>query len=1031
MPNFNIHWKGYPHHRLPRIRVVSARRNSVQSRSLPTSRQNSRIHSKIKNEKENKKQPFKIQFRRRRVRGSRASSSVVRTRRRASLRARHNIQVFGWDTPGAELASKVTTEETGPGYRTPSPRSRSGATLRPEPQDNSIIPSTDGTASSVARRPNLPKKKSENAYSLRHIAKVPVYWTADHPSKRENSAFNPDRLYSAQRAEPLQAASNRISSHRPTEGSRTYDTRIDPLSPIASQRRRTSVRPQIKHNTFRKAATQVSPTRKDTGLGSPEFWEAVRDYSQQSKARGKSTPSLKSVVQSLLSETASRSPSQRKVLARFTKGIELYLQVAKGHPSQSLVSSISSRSVSAYTIEELKPYRSEFQSAGLAVTSAEQKGMAKLQKGLTPPPTPPKDDNHEKNRMLPMKKNNDSQKSAQKGKLPSYASGSTGTTVLGWTPPHEKTYGRQPPMVQSKRPSASTDNTVIGFTPPHEMYASPPRPARDAPAPPQAATKKSLPWLRRPDISPDPSPTKKVSVASVKPEQHRPSTPLGGWESMPIRSKSSCVDMGTQTVGFGTGVSRRDTIHDDQIENEPDIDRAPVPSSRSTTFPLKSNNCKGDCVQPPVEPLPSAPQQRSSRPSRVIWKGVDQETQAIIEAEPQDKPEPVSFPQQPSFQSNVVPGERTRTFSVATSPTKRIRPYQPPPTFRSPNKSIDEGISKWVPNNDSPHEPAFVPTEPRSLASPHRHSPPPLCTQCTGPLNPEPESKLEQVPKSDMQPSTHACTARSSTQYCLTPERKRKQSKAEQNPGDTNKSYHSPERKRTQSKAELAIEEYTKQEPMADPMKRPSLLGLKPKLVKPDHPRHFHCYSTVSRPKTLPQMPKIPVNVSVPIPTLTSTVSNDSCSLKSSEVNDKQVFKGLHIATAAACDEDVDKWIEEITGASARKFLSKLSAFDGLGVNTLAGVARRAAKQRREKLNVWEAVREQRVAKQDQMPICKVEDFVEVEYMVGDQDVRLRSECSETSGSGTNCGDDEYVVYDQGVRKERVDLTTSMLKRRE
>ncbi|KAH9210714.1 hypothetical protein DL95DRAFT_393219 [Leptodontidium sp. 2 PMI_412] len=573
-------------------------------------------------------------------------------------------------------------------------------------------------------------------------------------------------------------------------------------------------------------------------------------------------------------------------------------------------------------------------------------------------------------------------------------------------------------------------------------------------------------------------------------------------ESKPIRPQSSYVDMGTQTLELSPVASRQDTVHDDQIGNDPEIDRAPVPSSRSKTFPLRTNNCKGDCVQPAMEPLPSDPQQRSSQPPKVMWKGVDQEIQATdMEAEPQDALDSTGAQRQPSFQSDAVPGERTRTFPITTSPSRRIGPYQLPQTLKSPNKSVDEGKSDWVPNGTEPNETAFARSEPRSLASPRRFSPPPLCTQCAGPLNREPEPKPAIAPEPELQPPAHACTARSSTQcqQCFpsrnssiaisplqvsspievrvpvevqyfssrrstrpiiptwpfeypaesssplkleavlvdspktyrTPETKRTQSQAEPGSVDTPKSYHSPERKQTQSKAELAIEEYTRQEPMADPMKRPSLPRLKLKPVKSDPPMHVHCYSTVSRPKSRPQMPKIPAVDAAPVPMFASTVSNDSCSLKSDEVNDKQVFKGLHVATAAACDEDVDKWIEEITGSSARKFLSKLSAFDGLGVNSLAGVARRAAKQRRNKIGAWEAARKKRVAEQDQKTRCVVEDFVEVEYMVGDQDVRLRSPCTEKSGSQKSCGEDEYMAYDQGVKKEREELTTSMLKGRE
>ena len=70
------------------------------------------------------------------------------------------------------------------------------------------------------------------------------------------------------------------------------------------------------------------------------------------------------------------------------------------------------------------------------------------------------------------------------------------------------------------------------------------------------------------------------------------------------------------------------------------------------------------------------------------------------------------------------------------------------------------------------------------------------------------------------------------------------------------------------------------------------------------------------------------------------------------------------MATAAACDEDVDKWIEEITGTRVRRFLADLSAFDGLGFNTLAGVARRAARQRRGEVRAWERVRERDFTRQ-------------------------------------------------------------------
>lgn len=182
------------------------------------------------------------------------------------------------------------------------------------------------------------------------------------------------------------------------------------------------------------------------------------------------------------------------------------------------------------------------------------------------------------------------------------------------------------------------------------------------------------------------------------------------------------------------------------------------------------------------------------------------------------------------------------------------------------------------------------------------------------------------------------------------------------------------------------VVEYTNQPPIADPMKKPSLPRLKLKTPTTSQPPPNRSYSTVSRPKPppAPQPPTI-INVPVKLPDLASISSLDTLPLKPDQISDRQVFKGLHVATAAACDEDVDKWIEEITGSGVRKFLADLSRFEGLGVNTLADVARRAARQKRERVKAWEVVREARVKQRD----AGVLDEREVggEWIVGEMGV--------------------------------------------
>jgi hypothetical protein len=158
--------------------------------------------------------------------------------------------------------------------------------------------------------------------------------------------------------------------------------------------------------------------------------------------------------------------------------------------------------------------------------------------------------------------------------------------------------------------------------------------------------------------------------------------------------------------------------------------------------------------------------------------------------------------------------------------------------------------------------------------------------------------------------------------------------------------------------------EYTSEPPIADPMKKLSLPRLKLKL--PPAPEQKQ-YSTPARPRPVPPVaqPVTVINLPIQLPDLASISSLDTVYRDPGKITDKQVFKGLHVASAAAYDEDVDKWIEEITGCGVRKFLADLSRFEGLGVNTLADVAKRAARQRREKLRVWETVREARVAQRD------------------------------------------------------------------
>ena len=82
------------------------------------------------------------------------------------------------------------------------------------------------------------------------------------------------------------------------------------------------------------------------------------------------SPSIRSFIHGQVSPI-SQSPSQRRTLRRFARELELHLKAVEMLPKKSLIPSPSITTV--HTVEALKPYHSQLLSAGLAVTSTEQR----------------------------------------------------------------------------------------------------------------------------------------------------------------------------------------------------------------------------------------------------------------------------------------------------------------------------------------------------------------------------------------------------------------------------------------------------------------------------------------------------------------------------------------------------------------------------------------------------------------------------------------------------------------------------------
>ncbi|CZR51223.1 uncharacterized protein PAC_01098 [Phialocephala subalpina] len=1126
MPYLNIHWKRYPQH-LPKIRVASTPSVSVRNRSTAAARQVTRapLGRLFEEARERKKQRF---FRVRRRRGRSSRASVVEAKRRASQRAKQNIQVFGWDSPNAGIASKATTElYFGSRQSTPRPPKRlpPARPLLHELDAESAIPSTDGAGSSIIRQTFKPKNL-DSRYSLMNVAEPP-----SRPQSRKKFSFESDRLVEGEYAH--------IGESR-----RTYDTRIDPRTRAGVRTK--AVVPQNRQpirggESFKSSQKQ----KQQQGITSSEFRQAVNSVTLQLKKEGTDTSSIRSIIQSVCSDT-SRTTSQRRAVRHFTREIELYLQAARSLPKQSLVPSLSATTISANTIIELIPYQSQFQSTGLAVTSEEQRGVVAVQEFPQPPPTPPKDEKWEM-AILSRKSKTDLEagKNQEKGKAPergppSFASGSTGTTVIGFTPPHEKSYPR--PKVDRKPPSLESDHTMVGFTPPHEkMIGSPnPQPASSEPKP---TTKRSLPWLRRNEQSPEASPTKKMSIAPARGQAPRTSTPLQGWVSTfetankpvpvveervvePLKSRPETTSRHSSTTKWReTKISSHRTaaenmkqdataptqptqptpedpapcqhcqhgnnyvdtaiqanvLDEPEVSNpeteEPVVERAPLITARNKTFPAPEKKCKGDCTQVTEEIIAEAPPKKSSRPSRVTWQGIEGSTQTeeatpLIDEQPKQT---AAVPRKKlSFPPSISVEDRSNTFPIISRTARKPNSVQRAPQMRSPNKSVDYSTPQPAQNNDHTENELSVPP------SRQPPSPPLVCSQCVGPM--ETISLAPELGQTSEEPGfeaettskparAHTCTSRSSIlcQQCFPSRQVSEELSPLQASSPVEASYHPSPRRSTrpiipagpvkypeespdsaeppppQTKQCLdsvegkemrkkivqeTIEEFAKQRPIADPMKRPSVakLKLKPAPKPQPAPTRTQNLSTASRTKFQAMAVQKPLLIATACPldhVASSSASIETLPPKPSQITDKQVFRGLHVATAAACDEDVDKWIEEITGTGVRKFLADLSAFEGLGVNTLANVARRAAKQRREQLRAWEEVREQRIAQSrdtqpetgESLAQSEQEDGLKVEqFIIGDQGVVWMGEEEQR----VNDQEEGVLVGDQGVEMEKL-----------
>ena len=139
---------------------------------------------------------------------------------------------------------------------------------------------------------------------------------------------------------------------------------------------RESLKPRPQTRDFSRGP--ISRREKRYGMADPAVWESVsRTLSQQQTLVRLVTPEQSpAVVEDLFSDAyvcPTRTSSQRRRLDRFTKDLKKYADATGARGKQPIASSTTSVSRnSLHTVDELLPFHREFQSAGLAVTSAEQ-----------------------------------------------------------------------------------------------------------------------------------------------------------------------------------------------------------------------------------------------------------------------------------------------------------------------------------------------------------------------------------------------------------------------------------------------------------------------------------------------------------------------------------------------------------------------------------------------------------------------------------------------------------------------------------
>lgn len=359
MPQFNIHWKGYPHRHLPRIRVTSPHYGTVRppryahfaalnACQLPYSLDLQRVRQQQEVRIRRKKQNIRESLRR------------IMTSSRSSQQIMSDIQLSGLESPREDLASKE-----------PVNRELEVPIFTDQFTESPFYLSTDLVASSkIVRNPSLMSDERDCPLCSMHTANQTEVVDLKNSVKNKRQRGKARERVRREHDQVVPAGSVRktsLYSRSPVLGkSRTYDPRL----PVRSARRRTKSNSSKRNAIYQPKSiiTKSKPAVTDNEQISTDL--PIQQANRSSASSISTGASLQPGKRSVL---PSRTPTQLLALKKFSRGLERHLIAQEAIRKACLNSSLSSSTFSADTVVEFVPYIGEFQAAGLAVTSTEQR----------------------------------------------------------------------------------------------------------------------------------------------------------------------------------------------------------------------------------------------------------------------------------------------------------------------------------------------------------------------------------------------------------------------------------------------------------------------------------------------------------------------------------------------------------------------------------------------------------------------------------------------------------------------------------